>query len=225
MLLDPDSGNTWTNELSTGLVSSGNVLPERFGQIILTRLTWDTPKTFNKVILIGRMVICLATDANTHTWKKFSVNEFEFNTNTYTSKIPRNLKCIYSRTHGNNSWWGQPVQKSKHWHTHFDFLLLVLFFSCQKRSAEQLIDSWFLPLPALPKLLQKGPLHKKYVGTINFVLITSQSLLQSKFLSMFSCKQGHTNGSNMTNTIVWWNHFCNISDTEIKATQNNTFPT
>ena len=27
------------------------------------------------------------TDANTHTWKMFLVNDFEFNTNTHTSKI------------------------------------------------------------------------------------------------------------------------------------------
>ena len=32
----------------------------------------------------------------------FLVNEFKFNTNTYTSKIARNSKCIYARAHGNH---------------------------------------------------------------------------------------------------------------------------
>ena len=44
--------------------------------------------------------IYLITDTNTHTWKMLLANEFELNTHTYTSKIARNSKCIYSRTHG-----------------------------------------------------------------------------------------------------------------------------
>ena len=33
--------------------------------------------------------------------------------------------------------------------------------------------------------------------------------LQSKFLRMFSCKQGRTSGSNITKNMFWWNYFCN----------------
>ena len=45
--------------------------------------------------------IYLVTDTNTHTWKKsFLVNEFEFNTNTYTLNIAGNSKCSCSRAHG-----------------------------------------------------------------------------------------------------------------------------
>ena len=33
--------------------------------------------------------------------------------------------------------------------------------------------------------------------------------LQSKFLGLFSCKKGHTCGSNITKKILWLNYFCN----------------
>ena len=46
-------------------------------------------------------IIYLVTDMNTHTWTILLVNAFKFNTNTYTSKIAGNSKCIYSRAHGN----------------------------------------------------------------------------------------------------------------------------
>ena len=32
--------------------------------------------------------------------------------------------------------------------------------------------------------------------------------LQSKFLRMFSCKQGQTSGSNIAKKMFWWNSFC-----------------
>ena len=32
---------------------------------------------------------------------------------------------------------------------------------------------------------------------------------QSKFLRMFSCKQGQTSGSNITKNMFWWNSCCN----------------
>ena len=33
--------------------------------------------------------------------------------------------------------------------------------------------------------------------------------LQNKFPGLFSCKKGHTSGSNITKKIFWWNCFCN----------------
>ena len=40
------------------------------------------------------------TNTNTLTLKVFLAHEFEFNTNTYTQKIPGNSKCIDSRANG-----------------------------------------------------------------------------------------------------------------------------
>ena len=39
--------------------------------------------------------------------------------------------------------------------------------------------------------------------------VSSCKTLQSKVLSTFSCKQGHTNGSIITMKILWWNSSCN----------------
>ena len=45
-------------------------------------------------------IIFLVTDMNTHTWKTLLDNEFEFNSNTYTSKIDGNSKCTNSHADG-----------------------------------------------------------------------------------------------------------------------------
>ena len=44
--------------------------------------------------------ICLVPGTNTHAWKVFLVNEFEFNTNTYTSKFHREFELYYFRADG-----------------------------------------------------------------------------------------------------------------------------
>ena len=55
----------------------------------------------------------------------------------------------------------------------------------------------------------ENTLTKKGFGTINFYKINCAIILQSKFLRMFSCKQGQSSGSNITKKMLWWNHFCN----------------
>ena len=51
-------------------------------------------------------------------------------------------------------------------------------------------------------------LQTKCFGAINIVNITKESLLQSEFFGLFSCKKGHASGINITKKIFWWNYFC-----------------
>ena len=51
--------------------------------------------------LVFFAIIDLVKDMNTRTWAILLETDFEFNTNTYTSKkVAGNSKCIYSRAHG-----------------------------------------------------------------------------------------------------------------------------
>ena len=64
-------------------------------------------------------------------------------------------------------------------------------------------------IPSRPKLLQKNSLQRKCFGAIDFCKNYKRITLQSKFLGLFSCKKGHTCGSNITKKILWLNYFCN----------------
>ena len=66
-------------------------------------------------------------------------------------------------------------------------------------------------IPSRPKLLQKKSLQRKCFGAINFVKNYKRITLQSKFLGLFSCKQGQTSGSNITKKMFWWNFFVIIT--------------
>ena len=51
------------------------------------------------------------------------------------------------------------------------------------------------------------PLQKTCFGRITFIKYTRQSL-DSKILSMFSCKRGHTGCSTIAKKIFWWSYVC-----------------
>ena len=62
-------------------------------------------------------------------------------------------------------------------------------------------------MPSRPKWLQKKLFKNICFGAINLCKNYKTISLQSKFLRMFSRKQGQTNGSNTTKKMLWWNYF------------------
>ena len=74
-----------------------------------------------------------------------------------------------------------------------------------------------LPREHQPHLSKDVNYYKKFKTTLQKELFWHNLFcknyktisLQSKFLHIFSCKQGQTSGSNVTKKMLWWNYFCN----------------
>ena len=83
---------------------------------------------------------------------------------------------------------------------YFRHVAILRFFGALSAVAP-LSSKW---LPVWPKLLQKILFKNNCFGTINFCKDYKTISLQSKFLRIFSCKQGQTSGSSIINKMLWW---------------------